>query len=55
MQRTVLCKTEKVTCETHGKWALMHSEHVKIENMPPVLVVDSCTYWLLKRKVLKIG
>lgn len=54
MQRsTVSCKTEKITCETHGKWALIHSKHVKIENMPPQLVVGFCRCWLSKRTALK--
>lgn len=49
MQRsTVPCKTEKITCETHGKWALIHSKCIKIENMPPQLAVGLCRCWLSK-------
>lgn len=49
MQRsTVSCKTEKITCETHGKWALIHSKCIKIENMPPQLAVGLCRCWLSK-------
>lgn len=54
MQRsTVSCKTEKITCEMHGKWTLIHSKHIKIENMPPQLVVGFCRCWLSKRTALK--